>query len=313
MTESTDPTDLATQLVDAINDLHGSHAGARAAHAKGILTRGQFVPTLAAGDVSAATHFAEPVGAHIRFSNGSGYPAAHDGQRDNRGMSVKFYLPDDTTTDIVATSLPAFPVRTPEDFLELLRLRRPDPGTGAVDMVKLGEWLAAHPEAQTATMASLTAPPPASYAQLAYHALHAYLFVDAHGNRQYGRYRWQPEEGEASLANDDEAAAKSHDYLQEELRERLAAGPVGFTLEVQLADEGDPTDDPTVVWDDDRRTIDVGRLEIQAEAFDRDTGDDILVFDPTRVTPGIELSDDPILRSRPSAYSVSVERRVKTR
>ena len=177
--------------------------------------------------------------------------------------------------------MPAFAVRTPEDFLELLRLRRPDPGTGAVDMAKLGEWLAAHPEAQTATMASLSAPPPASYAQLAYHALHAYVFVDAHGNRQYGRYHWQPEDGEASLANDEEAASKSHDYLQEELRERLAAHRVGFTLEVQLADEDDPTDDPTVVWDDDRRTIDVGRLEIQAEAFDRDTGDDILVFDPS--------------------------------
>jgi catalase len=35
----------------------------------------------------------------------------------------------------------------------------------------------------------------------------------------------------------------------------------------------------------------------------------VLVFDPTRVTDGIELSDDPILRFRPRAYSVSVARR----
>ena len=34
-----------------------------------------------------------------------------------------------------------------------------------------------------------------------------------------------------------------------------------------------------------------------------------VVFDPTRVVDGIELSDDPILRFRPSAYSVSVDRR----
>jgi catalase len=36
------------------------------------------------------------------------------------------------------------------------------------------------------------------------------------------------------------------------------------------------------------------------------------VFDPTRVTAGIELSDDPILHLRPRAYSASVERRAAT-
>jgi catalase len=36
----------------------------------------------------------------------------------------------------------------------------------------------------------------------------------------------------------------------------------------------------------------------------------VLVFDPVRVTDGIELSDDPILRFRSPAYRVSVERRM---
>ena len=35
----------------------------------------------------------------------------------------------------------------------------------------------------------------------------------------------------------------------------------------------------------------------------------MLVFDPTRVTDGIETSGDTILAVRPRAYSVSVERR----
>jgi len=33
------------------------------------------------------------------------------------------------------------------------------------------------------------------------------------------------------------------------------------------------------------------------------------LFDPMRLTDGIEPSDDPVLRFRPRAYSVSVERR----
>jgi len=34
------------------------------------------------------------------------------------------------------------------------------------------------------------------------------------------------------------------------------------------------------------------------------------VFDPTRVPEGVELSDDPVLRFRPEAYSASAERRL---
>ena len=56
--------------------------------------------------------------------------------------------------------------------------------------------------------------------------------------------------------------------------------------------------------------ITVGTLEISAPEPDRETGGEIVVFDPTRVIDGIELSDDPILRVRPLAYSVSVDRRV---
>ncbi|MDQ6650474.1 MAG: hypothetical protein M3Z02_10215 [Actinomycetota bacterium] len=43
----------------------------------------------------------------------------------------------------------------------------------------------------------------------------------------------------------------------------------------------------------------------------RETGDDVLVMDPMRVTPGIEPSDDPILHIRRPAYSVSVAQRTE--
>jgi catalase len=46
---------------------------------------------------------------------------------------------------------------------------------------------------------------------------------------------------------------------------------------------------------------------------ERERDGDILVFDPTRVTGGIELSDDSILRFRPRAYSASIARREATK
>ena len=59
--------------------------------------------------------------------------------------------------------------------------------------------------------------------------------------------------------------------------------------------------------------MEVGRLELTGPETEREQGGDILVFDPTRVTDGIELSADPILNFRPDAYAVSVFRRTGAR
>jgi catalase len=212
-------------------------------------------------------------------------------------------------SDIVAVTTPAFVLRTPEEFLEFLRLRRPDPGTGQPDMEKLGAFLAEHPESQTAVQATVTAEPPASFATLTYYSPHSFKLVAADGNGTWVRYRWRPEGGEATLA-DDEARGRGRDYLREELAERLRRGPVGFELLLQIAGEGDPIDDPTAMWPDERELVAAGRLEVNELVDDPESEDHIEVFDPTRIVDGIEFSNDPILRARPRAYSVSAYRRL---
>jgi catalase len=78
---------------------------------------------------------------------------------------------------------------------------------------------------------------------------------------------------------------------------------------VVIAGEDDAVNDPTVAWPEERERVEVGRLELTGPETERERGDDILVFDPTRVTDGIEPSDDEILRFRPRAYAASVTRR----
>ena len=56
-------------------------------------------------------------------------------------------------------------------------------------------------------------------------------------------------------------------------------------------------------------TVELGRLMLTGPETDRERGDDVLVFDPTRVVDGIEVTEDPILRFRHHAYAVSVQRR----
>jgi catalase len=302
--------DLYEQLVDAANAIYGSHPHRRALHAKGTWCEGSFTASAEAGRLCRATHFqGDPVPALVRFSNGSGDPESHDAGRDARGMAVKLRPENGDETDILAVTTPAFATRTSEEFLELLRLRRPDPETGQPDMEKLGAFLAAHPESQPAVQATITSEPPASFAQLSYHSPHSFKLVDAAGEGTWVRYRWRPEAGEAHIP-DDEARERGRDYLREELAERLRGGPAGFELLLQIPAEGDPVDDPTAVWPDDRQLVVAGRLEVTEIVDDPESGGRIEVFDPVRIVDGIELSDDPILHARPRAYSVSAYRRL---
>jgi catalase len=146
---------------------------------------------------------------------------------------------------------------------------------------------------------------PESYATTAYNSLHAFRWIDAGGGARFVRYRFEPEAGEHSLSDED-AKARGRDYLQEDI---VARGESAFRLLVTIAADGDEVDDPTVAWPDDRERVEVGRLVLTGPDTERERGDDVLVFDPTRVIDGIELSDDPILRFRSLAYSESVARR----
>ena len=301
--------DLSERLVDALNAAYGVHAGHRAAHAKGVLCSGTFTATPAAAALSRAAHFqGAPVRVHVRFSNGAGDPTIADGTRDARGMAVKHYLPDGTTTDVVMLTLPCFFTRTPEELIEFNVARRPLPETGAPDMEKVGAFLAEHPETVPAVTAAISAPIPASYAQLTYHAIHVFKFVAPDGTVRPARYVYVPAAGTASIS-DEEAAARPDGYLRDELEQRFAAGPAIFNVELMLANAGDPIDDPTALWDDDHEVVRIGELSIDALAFDREVDGDVLVFDPTRLTDGIEVTDDKILAARSGAYRVSVTRR----
>jgi catalase len=290
---------LAVEAVDAINAISGVHAGHRAAHAKGTLLTGTFTPSAEASELTTAAHMqSEPSRVTVRFSNGGGDPGIPDYAREGRGMAVKMYVADGSKTDIVALSLPCFFVRTPEDFIAFTKARR--------EPEKLmPDFLGAHPEALPAIQAALGADPPESYATCTYNAIHSFRWVDGDGSSRWVRYRWEPEAGDRTLPGD-EAKARGRDYLQEEI---LARGETAFRLLVVLAEEGDEIDDPTVAWPSEREQVEVGRLVLTGPDTERERDGDILVFDPTRVIAGIELSGDPILRFRPRAYSASVERR----
>ena len=121
-------------------------------------------------------------------------------------------------------------------------------------------------------------------------------------------YHWVPEAGEA-LLTPEVGSQRGPNFLREELAERLARGPVAFRLTLQVAADGDPTDDSTALWPAGRHTAELGRLEIGSISPTSAADEQRLIFDPANVADGIELSADPILLARSPAYGVSYARR----
>jgi catalase len=301
--------DRAHQLVAAVHrDAGGTFPGYRAAHAYGRLYAGSFTATPAAKTLSRAAHFqGTPVPVTVRFSGVSGDPRKKPS--NIVAMATKFYLPDGTVTDLIGITLPAFFARTVEEFLAFTEAQTPDPATGEPSPAKLRAFMAAHPNGARVFQRLQTQPALVSLAQVSYRALHTYYFVNGDGTGRWARYHWEPEAGVAGQPLD-ELAKQPHDYLFDELEGRLQADPVAFRLELELAQGGDPVDDPSAMWPDGRERIVVGRLELVRPTTEAEIGDPVMMHDPTAVTDGIEVSpDDQIIAARRGAYLVSAAER----
>lgn len=280
-------------------------AGYRTLHAKGGFYSGIFTATPEAAALSRAGHLSgRQVPVTVRWSNGGGNPRVSDTKPDVRGMAISFRLHDGTATDLLAQTAPRFPVRTPEDFVAMAE--------ASMRPATFPFFLARHPSTIPALIASARAQAlvsPVSYAEPRYYPIHAYRWVDADGVGTWVRYTFAP------LATEDDRLPQEFtgpDRLREEMVARLARGPVEYDVRVRIAGPDHDPHDPMSVWRGARELV-AGRVTVTEALPDPEDEEAVIVFDPTRVVDGIELSDDPILRYRPGAYSASVSRRMQPR
>jgi catalase len=290
------------RALERITEHFGHHPGYRAFHAKGVHCVGTFTPTPEAARLTRAAHMQSPVPVKVRFSNGRGDPTVPDYVPDVRGLAVSFQLPDGSSTDILAQTTPRFPFRDQEGVMDVLPIAERSIST----LIRLPFFLAKHPKALlTMRDANAAVNSRASFAARRYFPFHAFKWIDADGGERWIRYYWHPtvEEPEPSK---EEAKRRGPDYLFDELRQRLGREPVRMRLEVQIAAGDDDPHDPSNWWPDDRERVTVGTLEVTSIDDDADDG---IVYDPMRLTDGIEASNDPALRYRPAVYSLSHARR----
>lgn len=291
-----------------VQDMHAAFGvhHARAVHSKGTILQGWFEPERAASALSSASLFRARVPVIVRFSDFTGIPDIPDTERhaQPRGLAVKFLLPDGSNFDVVTHSFNGFPVASAGEFGDLLQAIAAS-GPDAAKPTALDGYLATHPVAKR--FLTTQTPPPVSWGTTAYFGVNAYQFINAGGQARFVRYRFVPEAGEHYLT-DAELAGRSPSYLSEEIAARVRRGPVRFTWYAQIAEAGDPIEEPSRPWPEARRLVKLGTVAIDRVGPNTPLADRSVAFLPGTTTPGIAIAD-PMLAIRNAAYEVSFHER----
>ena len=303
--------DQVQRAVDAMEAYTGTVPGYRRAHARGIYFNATFTPSAAVAELTTAEHLQGPeVPALVRLSNAAGSPYAPDRKPGHHGstlgLAIRFELASGGFSTWAAASLPNFPARDAEEFIRITTLQRQNPKTGKPAVAPLLAHIATHPHILPGIKGIGGLKPTASFATTAFNGLHAYYLIAPDGTRRAFRYSWVPDAGVQEIGAQADREWPPQ-YLPSEISQRDAPS---WSLVFALAADGDPVDDVTKQWPADREQVVAGRL-VLAEVHPDQAAVEHVVFDPTNVVPGIELSDDPILHFRSSVYGESYDRRVK--
>lgn len=307
---TTEPAADPVKLVDAFEAASGKFEGFRRSGAKGICATGEFVGSTEGSALSVASAFSgQKVPVIVRFSVGGANPKAVDNTKSQRNMALQFDLPGGESWQMGNISAPVFGASSPKQLLGRLESLTPDPGTKAPNPEKVKAFAEANPEVLLQSRHFASQPVPASFAAVNYWGVHAFAFVNAQGNKQFGKWIFEPVGGLQGLS-DDEAKAKGPSFLFSDLQQRVTEGKVAFNFNLELAEPGDRLDSATVPLPAGRRKVTLGTLKVTSVSDDAGGSCLNTTFVPTVLPKGVEPSDDPMLAARAAPYAVGLGRRL---
>lgn len=297
------------KVVSALESTFGVTPGERRNHIKGTCATGEFVGAKEVATYSRSPLFSgKPVPVVARFSLAGGNPKVPDTAKSGRGMALEFQLPNAALQHMTMLNTPVFGAATPKTFLDLMVATQPDPATGKPDPEKIKAFKASHPDnaAQAAFLANNN--PPTNYANSSYWGIHTFKFVNRDKKTTLVRWRFVPQDGEQRLS-DDALKSSPPNFLEQALIDRVKSGPVRYDMMLTIGMPGDPENDPTLAWPEDRKQLKAGTLTISSAMPQKGAACEKINYDPLTMADGIEPTNDPILLFRSPAYALSFAKR----
>jgi catalase len=290
-------------FLDVFNNAFGRHHGYRTNHAKGVSVTGWFDSNGNGAELTTAAVFAAGRTSVIgRFSAAGGNPHTADAAAAGRGLGLAFGFPGSQQWRTAMLNLPVFPDPSPQSMYDRLVATAIVPATGKPDPAAMTRFYAAHPPAERAMSILKQHKPTPGFADSTFSGLSAFYFVNASGQRIPVRWALTPLQQALPPSTGPNA-------LFDPLVTQLRAGPLRWRLMLTVGKPSDPTNDATLPWPGDRRSIDAGVLTLDSVATDAKGDARDINFDPLVLPPGIEPSDDPLLSARSAVYAASYRRR----
>jgi catalase len=302
-------------LIEQMANFNRERIPERQPHAKGAGAFGVFETTEDVSVYTRAGLFQPGIKTEIlaRFSTVAGEAGSPDTWRDPRGFALKFYTPEGNY-DMVGNNTPVFFVRDPIKFQHFIRSqkRRADNGLRDHDM-QWDFWTLSPESAHQVTWLMGDRGIPRTWRHMNGYSSHAYMWVNASGDKFWVKYHFKTNQGIEFLTQQDadRIAGENADYHRQDLFDAIRDGDFpSWTLHVQIMPFLEAKTyrfnpfDLTKVWPHaDYPLIKVGTMTLDCNPTDFHTEIEQLAFEPNNLVAGIGLSPDKMLLARGFSYS----------
>ncbi|HZG58573.1 catalase [Paenibacillus sp.] len=287
----------------------------RVVHARGAGAHGVFVLEHSMKRYTKAKFLQEPgteTPVFVRFStviHGQGSPET---ARDPRGFATKFYT-EEGNYDLVGNNLPVFFIRDAIKFPDMVHSLKPAPDTNIQSGDRYWDFMSLTPEStHMLTWVMSDYGTPANYREMEGNGVHAFKWINAHGNYVYVKYKWMPHQGVRNLTRAQAKAVQGEDFnhATRDLYENIKTGNFPkWDLFVQIVapEDVDGFDfdplDPTKLWPEELVPLQkVGTMTLNRNPDNFFAEVEQVAFAPSALVPGIEASEDKLLQGRLFSY-----------
>jgi len=292
----------------------------RVVHARGAAAHGYFQVERSLSRYTRAAFLQDPstkTPVFVRFSTVAGSRGSSDLARDVRGFAVKFYT-DEGNFDLVGNNIPVFFIQDAVKFRDLIHAVKPEPhheipqAASAHDT--FWDFISLMPESMHMIMWVMSDRAiPRSFRMMEGFGVHTFRLVDAKGTARFVKFHWKPKLGVHSVVWDEalKISGKDPDFHRRDLWEAIAAGAYPeWELGLQVIEEADEHTfafdllDPTKLVPEELVPVErVGRLVLDRNPDNFFAETEQVAFHPGHLVPGIEFTDDPLLRGRLFSYT----------
>ena len=252
----------------------------------------------------------------IRFSTVAGFKGSTDLARDVRGFSVKFYT-EDGNFDLVGNNIPVFFIQDAMNFPDLVHAVKPEPDKEIPQAASahdtFWDFISLMPESAHMAMWLMSDRAiPRSFRMMEGFGVHTFKLINRKGDITFVKFHWKPKLGVHSVAWNEaqKISGFNTDFHRQDLWENIEKGNFPqWDLGIQLIPEKDEMKysfdllDPTKLIPEELVPVKIiGTMTLYKNPDNFFAETEQVAFDPGRIIPGIDLSDDPLLQGRIFSY-----------